>query len=101
MTLSVVQWSALTRILRELVSNAIAHAKARRLDIVFQLEGSRLDLTVTDNGNGRDPHSWSHGLGLGGVRKRVKQLGGDVEWQEAEPTGIACRVRVSLQPTPD
>jgi len=36
--LSVVQWSALTRILRELVSNAIAHSQARRLEISFQLE---------------------------------------------------------------
>ena len=30
--LSVVQWSALTRVLRELVSNAIAHAKATHVD---------------------------------------------------------------------
>jgi hypothetical protein len=28
------------------------------------------------------------------VRKRVKQLGGDVEWRERTPQGIACRVRV-------
>ncbi len=94
--LSVVQWSALTRILRELVSNAIAHADARRVDVTFQLEGNRLELRVTDNGHGRDPRSWSHGLGLGGVRKRVKQLGGEVEWREAEPTGIDCQVRVPL-----
>ena len=99
--LSVVQWSALTRILRELVSNAIAHANARRVDIAFQLEGGRLDLGVTDDGSGRDPRAWSHGLGLGGVRKRVKQLGGDVEWREAEPVGIDCRVRVALQSATD
>ena len=95
--LSVVQWSALTRILRELVSNAIAHAQARRVEIAFQLEGTHLDLSVTDNGIGGDPGTWSHGLGLGGVRKRVKQLGGEVEWRAAEPCGIRCRVRVRLQ----
>ena len=33
---SVVQWSALTRVLRELVSNAIAHAQATRVDIDVQ-----------------------------------------------------------------
>ncbi len=99
--LSVVQWSALTRILRELVSNAIAHASARRVDVAFQLEGSRLDLTVTDNGKGRDPRAWSHGLGLGGVRKRVKQLGGEVEWREAVPVGIDCRVQVALHTAAD
>ncbi|MBW8829485.1 MAG: histidine kinase [Burkholderiales bacterium] len=89
--LTVVQWSALTRVLRELVSNTIAHAQARRVDINFTLEGDRLDLSVIDDGIGRDPRAWSHGLGLGGVRKRVKQLGGEVEWRELS-RGISCRV---------
>jgi signal transduction histidine kinase len=94
MLLTVVQWSGLTRVLRELVSNAIAHAQARRVDIDFTLEGDRLQLTVTDDGTGRNPRAWSHGLGLGGVRKRVKQLGGEVEWTEVEPAGISCRVTI-------
>ena len=91
-TLTVVHWSALTRVMRELVSNVIAHAKAQQLEIHFSLDNDRIDLTVTDNGLGRDPRSWSHGLGLGGVRKRVKQLGGEVEWREVRPHGISCRV---------
>jgi signal transduction histidine kinase len=90
--LSVVQWSALTRVLRELVSNAIAHARATRVEVQFSLAGDRLDLSVVDNGVGRNPRAWSHGLGLGGVRKRVKQLGGEVEWRELSPHGIGCRV---------
>jgi signal transduction histidine kinase len=90
--LTVVHWSALTRILRELVSNAIAHAQAQRLDIDFALESDRIELTITDDGVGRNPRAWSHGLGLGGVRKRVKQLGGEVEWREMTPHGISCRV---------
>jgi signal transduction histidine kinase len=90
--LTVVHWSALTRILRELVSNAIAHSQALRLDIDFRLEEDRIELTITDDGVGRNPRTWSHGLGLGGVRKRVKQLGGEVEWREVAPHGISCRV---------
>ena len=92
--LSVVQWSALTRVLRELVSNAIAHAQASRVDIDASLERGSLTLTVTDNGGGKNPESWSHGLGLGGIRKRVKQLGGTVQWRENGPQGIACRVTI-------
>ena len=92
--LSVGQWSALTRVMRELVSNSIAHAQAAQVDIELRLEAERLVLTVTDNGCGRDPRAWAHGLGLGGVQKRVKQLGGEVEWREAHPRGIACRVVV-------
>ena len=87
-----VQWSALTRVIRELVSNVIAHSQARRVDIELELRASDLTLVVADNGVGRDPQDWAHGLGLGGVRKRVKQLGGEVEWREVEPNGIRCQV---------
>ena len=92
--LSVGQWSALTRVMRELVSNSIAHAQAAQVDIELRLEAERLELTITDNGCGRNPLAWAHGLGLGGVQKRVKQLGGEVEWREAQPCGIVCRVVV-------
>jgi hypothetical protein len=40
--LSMVQWSALTRILRELVSNAISHAQARQLRVSLTLGGALL-----------------------------------------------------------
>jgi signal transduction histidine kinase len=92
--LSVVQWSGLTRVLRELVNNTIAHARATQVEVSFQLLDDRIDLSVRDNGVGRNPASWAHGLGLSGVRKRVKQLGGVVEWREIATGGIECRVRI-------
>ena len=92
--LSVVQWSALTRILRELVSNTISHAHARRVQVHLSLEEGLLRLTVCDDGIGMAPESWSHGLGLGGVRKRAKQLGGNVRWEAREPHGICCEVEI-------
>ena len=103
--LTVVQWSALTRVLRELVTNAIYHARASRVEISAALQGGSLTLTVTDDGSGRDPESWSHGLGLGGVRKRVKLLGGQVQWRENGSQGIVCEVQVpsftEATPAPD
>jgi signal transduction histidine kinase len=92
--LTVVQWSALTRMLRELVSNTISHAQATQVWIEIGFEHDAFSLTVSDDGKGRDPQQWSHGLGLGGVRKRVKQLGGSVEWQENQPAGIHCQVQI-------
>ncbi len=94
MLLSMVQWSALTRVLRELVTNSIAHSAASRVEISVKLEQDRMQLSVSDDGAGHSPAQWSHGLGLAGVRKRVKQLNGRVEWKEAEPRGICCRVTV-------
>ena len=96
LNLSVVQWSSLTRVLRELVNNIISHAKASRVEIQAQLEGGRLTLHVADDGIGRMPEDWSHGLGLGGVRKRVKLLAGQVRWCQREDCGIRCEVQVPL-----
>ena len=93
--LGVVQWSALTRVLRELVSNAIQHSCASHVDITGSLEGRRLRLTLADDGIGRNPLAWSHGLGLGGVRKRVKLLGGDVHWAENGSAGVVCTVLIA------
>jgi len=92
--LSMVQWSALTRILRELVSNAISHAQARTVEVELTLQDDCLTLLVSDDGVGTDPSTWAHGLGLGGVRKRVKQLGGMVRWRARETHGIRCEVVV-------
>ncbi len=92
--LTMVQWSALTRVLRELVSNALYHGHASRVAVSLQLEQGTLRLVVADDGDGQAPAGWSHGLGLGGVRKRVKQLGGRVEWRENTPRGIVCAVEV-------
>jgi len=93
--LSMVQWSALTRVLRELVSNTLQHAQATCVSIQITLDGAVLKLRVADDGRGGSPADWAHGLGLGGVRKRVKLIGGEVAWSEQAPQGIVCEVRVA------
>ena len=96
LTLNVVQWSGLTRVIRELVNNIISHAHATQVEVSVQVDRGQLLLSIVDDGIGRSPGSWSHGLGLGGVRKRVKLLGGQVQWLEVEPQGIRCEVRAPL-----
>ena len=94
LTLTMIQWSSLTRIVRELISNAIAHSKASKVLIEVSLHEGEFTVTMSDDGVGRDPAKWSHGLGLGGIRKRVKLMGGSVSWREREPHGIVCLVTV-------
>jgi signal transduction histidine kinase len=94
--LSVVQWSALTRVIRELVTNALFHGSATRIEVNLVLEQGQLKLQVLDDGKGQAPHTWAHGLGLGGVRKRVKLLGGEVRWTQELPSGILCAVTIPM-----
>ena len=94
LVLSMVQWSALTRVLRELVSNALAHGRATRIEVQLRFANNGWLLRVADDGQGQTPQAWAHGLGLGGVRKRVKLLGGQVQWLENPPQGIVCEARI-------
>ena len=59
--LTVVQWSALTRILRELVNNIIAHGKAGHVWLEAQLIDRHLRIRVADDGEGRAPQQWRPG----------------------------------------
>jgi signal transduction histidine kinase len=94
LVLSMMQWSALTRVLRELISNIIQHSGATRVEITGVLQAGLLRLTLADDGIGRNPQNWSHGLGLGGVRKRVRLLRGEVQWRERDAAGIVCTVLI-------
>ena len=90
--LSVAQWSALTRVLRELLSNALQHGQATEVQVRIELAAGQLLLELSDNGQGREPHKWAHGLGLGGVRKRVRSFNAQVQWAERAGAGIVCTV---------
>jgi signal transduction histidine kinase len=98
--LNVTQWSGLTRILRELVSNVIAHARARHATIHADLRNGQLRLNVIDDGVGGEPTEWAAGLGLGGIRKRVRMLGGSIVWMPNTPSGVRCEVNVPLRTPP-
>ncbi len=98
--LTVVQWSALTRILRELINNVITHGKAARVWLDARLLDGHLRIRVTDDGVGRAPQQWKAGLGVGGIRKRVKQLAGHVRWEENMPSGIVCVVDLRVDVAP-
>jgi signal transduction histidine kinase len=93
-TLNMVQWSSLTRVLRELVSNILAHAEASHVSIACELQQGRFTLLIQDDGKGRNPEAWRQGLGLGGTRKRVKLMSGSITWRELEPRGVECLVVV-------
>jgi signal transduction histidine kinase len=91
-------WFGLTRALRELVTNAISHAHAQAVAIQGVLHAGWLTVVVEDDGCGRQPERWAAGLGVSGVRRRARELGGSVAWHERRPQGIRCTLRVPLSP---
>lgn len=69
----------LYRIVQELISNILKHAKASKIDLHLTLSENLLTLILEDNGIGFDIAT-TNGLGIGmaNVRQRCESLGGEM-----------------------
>jgi signal transduction histidine kinase len=90
------QLIALHRVLRETLTNAHKHAHAERVEIVLYEADDVIHLEVTDDGVGFDPsrRRGNAGLGLNGMRERLRLLGSElhVSSRPGGPTTIAAAV---------
>ena len=83
---------AVYRIIQELVSNVLKHAKARELSIDVTRSPDRLSVIVSDNGLGFDTTKPAEGMGLGNVRSRAASLGGKVQVDSSPGVGTTVSV---------
>jgi signal transduction histidine kinase len=82
---------AIFRIVQECLTNIHRHSGSPKADIHISQEGDRLTVQVRDQGKGiplekrRDViEAGRGGVGLGGMRERLRQLGGTLEIQSGE-----------------
>lgn len=76
--------SALGRVLREAVSNALRHAAPRQMRIRVSCADGALEMSLEHDGSFSDPAGWSAGRGLSNMQLRLRQLGGGIGWSAAE-----------------
>lgn len=91
---------AILRIVRELVSNAIYHGKADRIEIEGSLRDKTLQITVRDDGCGFEPDSapgpeLGH-FGLSGVRERLLSLNGTLQIASKPGLGTVCTLTLII-----
>ncbi|MCU0706821.1 MAG: GAF domain-containing sensor histidine kinase [Pirellula sp.] len=85
---------ALYRILQESLTNIVKHAKAKNVRILVGHSEDGLGfVTIEDDGEGFDRSQPTEGLGLVGIRERVKMLGGIVSVQSKKNSGTRIDVR--------
>jgi signal transduction histidine kinase len=78
---------------RELLTNAIKHARAEQVRVQLSLKGEVVRIEVADDGQGFDPSSIGErrgrdeGFGLFNVQERLAYLGGDVSIDAAPGEG--------------
>jgi signal transduction histidine kinase len=87
----------LLRITQEAVSNAVRHAKPRRVAITMTDEPTHWILSIADDGVGmqeKPDYYAREGFGLTSMRQRAGAIGGD--WQIESQPAIGTRVRVRV-----
>lgn len=73
--------TALGRVLREAVSNAIRHARPQRAVVEVAFDDGCLRLCLRHDGVCPDPATWQAGRGISNMQLRLGQFGGAIRWQ--------------------
>jgi signal transduction histidine kinase len=85
--------TAIFRIVQEALTNMFRHSGARHGRVGVIAENGSITVTVSDDGKGIDPgimelRPESIGVGIGGMRQRVTELGGRLRLDNANPGTI-------------
>jgi signal transduction histidine kinase len=68
------------QVVREALSNAIRHARAKSVEVVLERTGAAARISVSDDGRGIESTE-NEGTGLSGVRERLELMGGSLTVQ--------------------
>jgi len=86
------------RIYQEALTNVVRHARATRVESLFQRTSTNLILTVQDNGQGfNDKEVKSKGtLGLIGMRERAGMAGAELDITSKKGTGTIITLKIPV-----
>jgi PAS domain S-box-containing protein len=82
----------------EAFNNVLKHAKARRVQVNLLFSADRVRLTITDDGQGFDPHAArsQSGMGLCSIAGRVEHIGGRLDLEAAPGHGTTVCVEAQF-----
>ncbi len=95
--------TVLFRDVRELLTNVVKHAQAKKVKVSIRKDHSRMHVIVEDDGRGFDPKevaataAKAGEFGLFSIRERLKQLGGNIEIESAAGHGTRVTLVAPLK----
>ncbi len=91
--------TGLYRIVQEALENILRHSKARNASLELVVTPERVELDISDDGQGFDMDEIPPGhFGLMGLSERVHLLGGSLNLQSSPGSGTWLEILVPLQP---
>jgi signal transduction histidine kinase len=96
--------TAVFRIVQEALTNVFRHSTARKGWVTLVKSDAEVAVSVRDNGKGIPEEICelrpdSIGIGIGGMRQRVKEFGGELRLRNASP-GTIVEVVIPIRPAP-
>ncbi len=86
----------LYRIVQECLTNISKHARANKVNIELDNNGTEVSLNVSDDGLGFNINNTTQGLGLIGMRERVASLNGTLLLESSPTQGTSIKITVPL-----
>ncbi len=88
------------RMIQELISNSIKHAKATHAEIRVNIENNNVVIVVSDNGKGLKTDvqdAYRSGSGLSGIKNRVYLLNGHLNFTNSAGNGLIVTITFNYQ----
>jgi signal transduction histidine kinase len=89
--------TAVFRIVQEALTNVYRHSQATHSSVTLSRDPQGIRLEIRDNGKGLNEGTigfrpGSIGVGIGGMRQRVEELGGELRLADANPGALVAVV---------
>ncbi len=95
------QQEQVQRVVQEALANAVRHAQARRIAVFLEQQGSRLMVTISDDGRGFDPTATptpGDHFGLSIMRARAARIGGHLHIDSLPGQGTRVLLAWTVHP---
>ena len=97
--------TAMFRVVQEALTNVLRHSEAKHASISLSRSEKEVVLTVKDDGKGiseaiAECRPGSVGVGIAGMKQRVKEFGGELQMRHADPAGTVVVVTIPLTTEP-
>lgn len=84
------------RIVQELISNAIRHAKPKNINLYVTRSSHNILVIVEDDGIGFDPEKLTTGLGISNLKSRLELLKGQFNIDSSTQGGTSISINIPL-----
>lgn len=95
------QYLNILNILRELLNNTVKHAGANTVTVGYDIQGSALCVSYSDDGSGFDQARIKPGNGLFNIQNRCEELNARIKWDTESGTKLTIEIPMRTEGNPD